>query len=380
MILTAGLWQKALAAMNEREAYVALNMMEKVGPVGVRSLVSVLGSAQAIFSCSREDLLRAPGVGTELSGAILKQRESLDWQAEIDRAAEAGVRIVTFVDEDYPEALRTIHDPPLALYVRGSLAGRDRHAIAIVGTRHPTHYGAEVAERFGAQLAQAGFTVVSGLAEGIDTRAHLGALKANGRTLAVIGSGMDCLYPPSNRDLAGRIAERGAVLSEFPFGRQPDRMTFPIRNRIVSGLSKGIVVVEAGLKSGAMITAGQALDQGRDVFAVPGRIDSHPSQGCHALIRKGAALVTCVEDVLEGFEFLLDLPAGQPEKASRPRPVLTEDEEAVVRQLEGGGQDVDSLIRLSGLNAASISSLLITLEMKRVVKMLPGRRVEMVRL
>ena len=366
--------------MNEREAYIALNMMEKVGPVGVRSLTAVLGSAQAIFTCSREDLLQARGVGPELAKAILAQRESLDWQGEIDRAAQAGVRIVAQVDEDYPEALRTIHDPPLALYVRGTLAGRDRHAIAIVGTRHPTHYGAEVAERFGAQLAQAGFTVVSGLAEGIDTRAHLGALKVNGRTLAVIGSGMDCLYPPSNRDLAERIAGHGAVLSEFPFGRQPDRTTFAIRNRIVSGLSKGVVVVEAGLKSGALITANQALDQGRNVFAVPGRIDSHPSQGCHALIRKGAALVASVEDILEGFEFLLDLPAGQPARPAGPQPILTPDEESVVRQLEGGGQDVDSLIRLSGLNAASISSLLITLEMKRVVKMLPGRRVERVRL
>ena len=366
--------------MNEREAYIALNMMEKVGPVGVRSLAAVLGSGQAIFDCSRDDLLKARGVGPELAHAILDKRETLDWQAEIDRAARAGVRIVAQVDPDYPEALRTIHDPPLALYVRGTLSGRDRHAIAIVGTRHPTHYGSEVAERFGAQLAQAGFTVVSGLAEGIDTRAHAGALKVNGRTLAVLGSGLDCLYPPSNSDLAERIAGHGAVLTEFPFGRQPDRTTFAIRNRIVSGLSKGVVVVEAGLKSGALITANQALDQGRNVFAVPGRIDSHPSQGCHALIRKGAALVASVDDILEGFEFLLDRLAGQPERSVRPQPILTAEEEAVVRQLEGGGQDVDSLIRLSGLNAAAISSLLITLEMKRVVKMLPGRRVERVRL
>jgi DNA processing protein len=366
--------------MNEREAYIALNMMAKVGPVGVRSLVAVLGSAQAIFDCPRDGLLKAGGVGPELAKAILAQRETLDWQGEIDRAAQAGIRIVAQVDVDYPDALRTIHDPPLALYVRGTLAGRDRHAIAIVGTRHPTHYGSEVAERLGAQLAQAGFTVVSGLAEGIDTRAHAGALKANGRTLAVIGGGMDCLYPPSNRDLADRIAGHGAVLSEFPLGRQPDRTTFAIRNRIVSGLSKGVVVVEAGLKSGALITANQALDQGRNVFAVPGRIDSNPSQGCHALIRKGAALVTSVDDILEGFEFLLDLPAGQPERGGRQRPALTAEEESVVQHLEGGGQDVDGLIRLSGLHAAGISSLLLTLEMKRVVKMLPGRRVELVRL
>jgi DNA processing protein len=217
--------------------------------------------------------------------------------------------------------------------------------------------------------------VVSGLAEGIDTAAHQGALKGGGRTLAVMGSGIDQVYPASNRELAAQIADHGAVMSEFPFGRQPDRTTFPIRNRIVSGLSKGIVVVEAGLKSGAMITARQAAEQGRDVFAVPGRIDSPASQGCHELIRTGAALARGVEDILAEYEFLLRPTAAAP--AARTPPVSA-DEGALLKLLEDGEQDVDSLIRASGLPTAAVSSALVCLELKRMVRVLPGRIVERV--
>ena len=361
--------------MTEREAYIALNMMEKVGPVGVRALVAALGSATAIFEADRKDLMQARGIGAEGAAAILDQRGSVDWAGETDRAAALGARIVTQLDEEYPKQLLQIHDPPLALYVKGTLESRDRHGIAVVGTRHPSHYGQETAERFGYQLAKAGLTVISGLAEGVDTRAHHGALKAQGRTLAVIGSGLDTVYPPSNRELAERIAGQGAVLAEFPLGRKPDKTTFPIRNRIVSGLSEGVVIVEAGLKSGAMITAHQALEQGRTVFAVPGRIDSHLSQGCHELIRNGAALVRGVEDVLAEFEFLLPSAAAQAEAPKRPLPQLTEEEAALLQHLDGGETDVDSLIRASGFTAAAVSSMLIALEMKKVVRMLPGRRV-----
>ena len=364
--------------MNERDAYIALNIMEKVGPVSVRSLVSVLGSAAAIFSADREALMRAPGVGPELAEAILRQRDQIDWAGELERTAERGARIVTPLDEDYPRPLREIHDPPLALYVWGTLSGADRHAIALVGTRHPTHYGRDVAEQLGYQLAKAGFVVVSGLAEGIDTAAHKGALKGQGRTLAVIGGGLDRLYPPSNAELAAHIAGHGAVLSEFPLGRQPDKTSFPIRNRIVSGLSMGVVVVEAGLKSGAMITTRQAMEQGRTVFAVPGRIDSFASQGCHALIRDGAALVTGVDDILKEFEFLIPARAETDAAARRPRANLSEPEAALAGLLADGGKDVDSLIRESGLGAAAVGSLLVSLEMKRTIRMLPGRLVEAV--
>jgi len=229
---------------------------------------------------------------------------------------------------------------------------------------------------------------VSGLARGIDTAAHRGALKGGGRTLAVLGGGIDCLYPPENAELARQIAGQGAVISEFPLGREPDKTTFPIRNRIVSGLSMGVLVVEAGLTSGAVITANQALDQGRSVFAVPGRIDSPASQGCHRLIKQGARLVEGVEDVLEEFSFLLpkDGRAREPQADSRtgdgrgPMPNLSDDEACLVRVLQEEEKlDIDSLTRLSGLKPAGVSAALIGLEMKRIVRMLPGRLVEFVR-
>lgn len=365
--------------MEEREAYIALNMMEKVGPVCVRSLVSALGSATAIFDAGRESLKTARGIGNELADAIIAQRDKIDWKGEIERAGQHGARLVTPLDGEYPAQLKEIHDPPLALNVCGRLESRDKHAIAVVGTRHPTHYGAEIAGRMGFELAKAGFVVVSGLAQGIDTAAHKGALKAKGRTIAVIGSGIDVIYPPANKDLAKEIGETGALISEFPFGRQPDKTTFPIRNRIVSGLSMGALVVEASQKSGAMITANQALEQGRSVFAVPGRIDSPASVGTNSLIKNGARLVSSVEDIFKEYEFLIPPARGAGAASPLPRPKLSAEEEAIVACLEGGGVDVDCLIRGSGLRPSAVNSLLIGLEMKRVVKLLPGRMVELVR-
>lgn len=362
--------------MNEREAYIALNMMEKVGPVGVRAMVSALGSACSIFTADRESLMAIGGVGPECAGAIMRQRDVTAWDAEQKKAADCGVRIVTQIDAEYPGQLLEIHDPPLALYVCGKFESRDVHSIAVIGTRHPTHYGVQCAERLAHQLVATGFTVVSGLAEGIDTVAHRAALQAGGRTIAVLGGGLDCLYPLSNKDLAREIASHGAVISEFPFGRKPDKTTFPIRNRIVSGLSKGVLVVEAGYKSGALITVGQALDQGRMVFAVPGRIDSPASSGPNKLIKEGAKLVADIQDVLGEFEFLIPPGAGKAPAENRPRPVLSADEEHLMGLLKNGEQCVDSLIRLSGLTPSTVNSLLIGLEIKRMIRMLPGRIVE----
>lgn len=362
--------------INEREAYIALNMMEKIGPVGVRSLVSALGSARNIFHADRDALLRADGVGPEVAEAILRQKDGIDWEGDIARSSAMGAHIVSWADEEYPKSLREIHDPPLALYVRGKIEARDKHAIAVVGTRHPTHYGREWAERLAFQIAGAGFTVVSGLAEGIDTAAHRGALKGKGRTLAVIGSGLDCIYPPSNIELAGIVSEHGALITEFPFGRKPDKTTFPVRNRIVSGLSMGVLVVEAGFKSGALITANQALEQGRSVFAVPGRIDSRASQGTHKLIKEGARLVASVDDVLAEYEFLMPSGLGQLRPSGGPKPNLSEEEARLVEILQQGECDVDALIRSSGLKPGAVNSLLIGLEMKKMIRMLPGRIVE----
>jgi len=366
--------------MNECDAYIALNMMNKVGPVGVRSLTSVLGSARAIFEADKNALMEAKGVGSELAGVILSQRDSIDWEGELDRASAAGAHIVTQIDEEYPKQLLEIHDPPLALYVWGKLEMRDKQSIAIVGTRHPTHYGRESAARLAFQLAKAGFVIISGLAYGIDTVAHQGALRAKGRTLAVMGGALDCIYPSANADLAREISEHGAVITEFPFGRWPDKTTFPMRNRIISGLSMGVLVVEAGLKSGALITSQQSLEQGRSVFAVPGRIDSYASQGTHELIKNGARLVTDVDDILLEYEFLIPRDKKQLGCEAGPKPELSGDETRLIGLLGEGEQDVDSLIRASGLKPADVSSLLIGLEMKKMVRMLPGRIVEMTRI
>lgn len=365
--------------MEARAAYIAMNLIEGLGPVRVRALVEALGSPQAVLDAPAEALAQAERVGPELARAIVERRAAADPAAEEERARRLGARIVAFPDPDYPAPLRKIHDPPLALYVRGTLTERDRHALAMVGTRQATHYGLGVADRFAYQLARVGFTVVSGLARGIDTAAHRGALKGGGRTIAVLGSALDQLYPPENAELADQVARQGAVISEYAIGRPADRTTFPYRNRIVSGLAMGVLVVEAGLNSGALLTADVALEQGRSVFAVPGRIDAPSARGAHRLIQGGARLVEDLDDILQEFEFLLP-----PEKKSRaaaldprPRVELTADEQAVVRALWAEPLDMDTLIRRTALPAARVNSLMIGLEMKRVVRMLPGRVVQL---
>jgi len=365
--------------MTEREAYILFNMMEGIGPVRVRHMIETLGSAVDAVSAHPDDMQRARGVGAELARSVAAQRESLDETAECRKAEAMGAWIVTPVDEDYPAPLKEIHDPPLALYGLGSLDKKDRHGIAIVGSRRSTLYGKQVADRLGYQLARTGFTVISGLARGIDTAAHEGCIKGGGRTIAVMGGALDKVYPPENEPLAEQITKQGAVLTEFAMGREPDRTTFAIRNRIVSGLSMGVVVVEAGLKSGALITADVAAEQGRTIFAVPGRIDSQASRGPHKLIKAGARLVEDVDDILQEFEFLIPPEKKQAELSldMRPEVRLDADEQAVVKALWQGPMDVDALTREAGLSSARVSALLIGLEMKRVVRMLPGRLVEL---
>ena len=369
--------------LDEKAAYIALTLMEGVGPVTVGALVKALGSARAIFECAPGALSGADGVNRLAAARLAEQRGRIDPRPEMERAFEEGIGILTPADPEYPKQLARIYDPPLALYVRGRLESGDNRALGVVGTRHASMYGRETAERLSRGLAQAGFSVVSGLARGIDTAAHRGALKAGGRTLAVIGSGLDFLYPPENKELAGEIAAgHGAVLSEFPLARKPDKATFPMRNRVISGLSMGVLVVEANLTSGAFHTVNQALDQGRSVFAVPGRIDSPGARGPHQLIKSGARLVEDVDDILQEFEFLIPPGIGNRKRAEEapPRPPLLPDEARIAGALEEEGEmDLDQLCRLAGLGAARVGALLIGLEMKRVVRMLPGRRVELAR-
>ena len=366
--------------MQDREAYIILNMIEGLGPVSVRRLVDALGSPRAILEAEREALMAARGIGEKLALRIIAQRDNLDAEAEIGKAADAGVRIITPLDDEYPDALKTIHDPPLALYVRGRLLPEDAKAIGIVGSRSTSHYGISAADRLAYQLGQVGFTVVSGMARGTDTAAHSGALKGGGRTIAVLGGAIDCLYPPENGDLAEKIARCGAVVSEYPMGRQADRMTFPYRNRIISGLSMGVLLIESAVKGGSMHTVDAAMEQGRTVFALPGRIDSPGARGPHRLIKNGAKLVESLDDILEEYEFLI--PPSQreiPEAATAARPdvPMTEAESRIAEALWREPMDVDSLGRETGLKSQDLSGLLLKLEMKRVVRMRPGRIVEL---
>ncbi len=364
-------------SMNTHEAYISLNMMEGMGPVTAASLEASLGSMEAVFTASKSDLMTVDGVGARSAERILSERERVDGAAEAAKAERMGVRILTPVDDQYPDLLREIHDPPLALYVRGNVDSLSAQGLAVVGTRRPTHYGRDCSEQLSRQLASARYSIISGLARGIDTAAHRGALKAQGVTVGVLGSALDQFYPAENIELAAEMCERGCVISEFPFGRSPDKTTFPMRNRIVAGLSRGVLVVEAGIKSGAMITVNQALDQGKAVFAVPGRIDQPSTRGTHYLIKNGAQLVDDVDDIFSEFDSLIpDRPRG--EMVSLPTPCLTEDEDRVISSLALGEQSVDEVARETGLSVSQVGATLIRLEMKRLIRMLPGRIVEKV--
>jgi DNA processing protein len=371
----------AEARMTSREAYIALNMVDGVGPVRVRALRDRFGEAQAILAASKAELMQVEGVGEEVARSITSWREKVDLDAELQRIEKSGVRVVCRDDPEYPKLLREIYDPPLVLYVKGTLTERDALAIAVVGSRRTTLYGQDMARKLAFQLARVGVTVVSGLARGIDTSAHNGALQAKGRTVAVIGCGIDVMYPAENKKLADEIVEKGgAVVTEFPFGVQPDRQNFPMRNRIISGWSLGVVVVEANVKSGALITANQAGEQGRQVFAVPGRADSILSKGANKLIKDGAKLTEDVEDILSEFEYLLPKMATDPAEpglesdGTKPALQLSQLEEKVMAQIGNEEVAIDEIIRASGLTTACVSATLLALEMKRLVRQLPGKQ------
>ncbi len=358
--------------MDHREACIALNMVPKMGPVRLRRLLDAFGSAENILLARHGQLSRVDGISEALADNIRRWEEFGDPAAELRQAADIGARIITAEDDEYPASLREIHDPPIVLYVLGKIEDRDRNAVAVVGSRRATHYAAECAKKLSFQMAYAGLTIVSGLARGIDTAAHTGALAAKGRTIAVIGAGLAHIYPPENSALAERISSSGAVVSEFPINTKPDRQTFPIRNRIVTGLSFGVLVVEAGANSGALISANQAADQGRTLYAVPGRIDQPSALGSNRLIQQGAKLIITVDDILD------DLPLLFPKRvelaSAAPAPDLTGDQRKVYDALGPDEMALDSVIATSGLTAAAVSSTLLALEMRRLVKQLPGKR------
>lgn len=349
-------------------------MLPTIGPVRLRKLLQLFETPERILSASANALRRVDGVGPDVAEQITNWESIVDLGGELQRIREFGAEVITAESATYPKQLREIHAPPIVLYVWGELIERDQHAIGVIGSRRTTHYGTESAKKLSYQLAYAGLTIVSGLARGIDTAAHQGALAAKGRTVAVIGSGLLHLYPPENAALAEKIRSgNGAVVSEFSMEVQPDRQTFPMRNRIISGWSHGILVVEAGLNSGALITASQALEQGRSVYAVPGHINAPSAQGSNRLIQQGAKLVMEANDILDDLNLLLPEARPSLDAAVRPLPTLTADERRVYDAIEASETSIDDIASKSDLPSGSVSSTLLRLELKRLVKQLPGK-------
>ncbi len=363
--------------MTETEACIALNMVPNLGPVRLRKLLDRFETPERVLLARASELRAVDGIGAEVSEGIAGWESKVDLPAELRRISEFGAHVLTQRSAEYPRLLREIYNPPIVLYVWGALTEADSHAIAVVGSRKTSHYGLECAKKLSYQLAYAGLTVVSGLARGIDTAAHQAALAAKGRTVAVIGSGFMDLYPPENAGLAQKVAESGAVVSEFPMEFPPSPQTFPYRNRIVAGWGSGVLVVEAGLNSGALITANQALETGRSVYAVPGPIDRPTAAGSNRLIQQGAKLVAGAGDILDDLQVLFP---NVPATASAAQPTsartatLSPEEEALLAALGAEEAGLDHLVTTSGLPVSKVSSTLFALEMKRRVKQLPGQR------
>ncbi len=362
--------------MTETEALIALNHLPVAGPVKIRRLLDNFGNAVNILKESNSSLQRIQGIGPETAKLITQWQDYADPSAELQLAKERNIKILTQEDENYPLALRDTYDAPIVLYVWGDLQENDLHSVGIVGSRKLTHYGREAARRFAFQLAHAGLTVISGLARGIDTAAHEGAVAANGRTIGVLGSGLMQVYPPENLPLAEKItAGHGAIISEFPLQTSPDRKTFPQRNRIVAHWSRALLVVECPSRSGSLITANFALEAGRQIYAVPGPIDRPSSSGCHDLIREGAILVTDGSQILEDFSHLNFSTPNRIE----PRPIenfvdLSSEENAVLKALSGSDRSIDEIVEQTQLPSHQISVILMKMELRKLVSPLPGQR------
>ncbi len=358
--------------LTELQAFLILNALPGIGPITLNRLLDALGGdPRAVLSAGTRKLEGVQGVNPKVIEVVSSWEKHFDLAREEDRLLRTKAGFLTTRDPKYPPYLKEIHDPPIGLYQLGSY-GFEQPCVAIIGSRRPTLYGQGVAKRFGGELARAGFCVVSGLARGIDTAAHEGALAVGGRTAAVLGNGIDIIFPSENLDLYRRIADTGAVLSEFPFGRRANRQSFAMRNRIVSGMCRAVVVVESDVDGGSMITAKFAGEQGRMICAVPGRIDQATSRGCHQLLRDGATLVTSVDDILEEMNYIggarpaAALPGDEQKESELPG--LESEEERVLGCFKGGEiLTADAIAELLNQSASVVGATLMMLELKRLI-------------
>ncbi|MFH1414082.1 MAG: DNA-processing protein DprA [Candidatus Omnitrophota bacterium] len=358
--------------MTRFEALVSLNLIGDIGSARLKRLLDYFGKPENILKAPRSKLTNVFGI-TEGIASKIKALKKEELDRELKLAKEKDLKIITSEDKDYPENLKNIPDPPVVLYLKGKLHEEDNLSIGIVGSRRASLYGLKCSQSFAVELAGYGFTITSGMARGVDTYAHKGALKVGGRTIAVMGSGFNRIYPPENKDLADQIAGNGAVISEFPMNMEPLRQNFPRRNRIISGLSLGVLVVEAARNSGALITADCALEQGREVFALPGKVDSNNSFGTNSLIQQGAKLVFSANDIREEFDRSL---IKRQKIINRIKNIDFKDQDE--RRLHGlissGAFAIDELVEQTNIEVERLSVILLRLELKRLIKVLPGRQ------
>jgi DNA processing protein len=359
---------------DEYAPWLALGRVKGLGCVGFKKLTARFADPMQIFSASFSELEQVEGLHRDVIDGLLGFSDWVDIENEIRRAREAGIDLIPFTSPNYPARLRVIPDPPPILYVKGKLCAEDDKAVAIVGSRSASDYGRRVARSLARGLAESGFTVVSGMARGIDGTAHETVLQAGGRTIAVLGSGVDRAYPPEHGKLYSRISENGAVLSELPIGTRPMAFNFPARNRLISGLSLGVVVVEATEKSGSLITAAMAVEQGREVFAVPGEAGASRSRGAHRLIRQGAKLVETVDDIIEEIAPQLLRRSGRAVPAPPALPANASDgARTIFALLQDSNLQVDQVIERSALPAAQVLEILLDLELQGFVRQAPGK-------
>ncbi len=360
--------------MHEIYLWLSLAHILKNKLVLSRRLMERFAAPELVFSSTYEELCGVEGMTPAIAGDIQSFRHSNAYiEDEIKRIHDTGIKLIHFNHPDYPERLKTIYDPPLYFYMNGSITTEDKKSLAIVGARRPTPYGRKVSEMLSAELSSAGFTIISGMARGIDSTAHRTALESGGRSIAVLGCGADIAYPRENELLMRNISGNGAVISEFPIGTWPDKKNFPQRNRIISGLSLGVIVVEAADKSGSLITARFAMEQGREIFAVPGNINSPLSKGANNLIKQGAKAVTGVNDILEEFEQLLTLRSKHGINSMPVEPDEMSDEEMnIFKTLTLEPKHINQVITECGIETRKAIELLLNLELKGLIEQLPG--------
>jgi DNA processing protein len=360
----------------QQDAYhwLALRFVEGLGSIGYRNLIRRFHTPGGVFRASSGDLEKVEGIRSKTIKGIKEFKQIGRVERELELMRQHGVKLVPFLDDAYPANLLNIYDPPPCLYVKGELRREDSRAVAVVGSRFASTYGMMVTERISRDIARRGITIVSGMARGIDTSAHRGALSVKQRTIAVLGCGLDVTYPLENKKLKDEIASCGAVISELPMSTTPAGCNFPRRNRIISGISLGVVVVEASHRSGSLITARLALEQGRDVFAVPGSIDSLRSKGTHQLIKEGAKLVEEAQDIVaELIPDAQSLPLSPRTDGGGDREPLHRDAAAVLDMLTHEQAHIDSIIAGSGLDSGRVSSALLELELRGLIRQLPGK-------